>query len=90
MITGLYESSNCLAAMTKFKCLSGIQFSKLGLVGWQGNFFDHIVRGTRDWRAHARYIAMNPVRAELVENYQDYPFLGSIGCELEEVLSEGL
>lgn len=72
--------------MSKFKSLSGIQLFKQGLARWQGNFFDHIIRGTKDWRVHAAYIAMNPVRAGLVANWFDYPFLGSIGCELDLVI----
>jgi len=37
----------------------------------------------------ARYIFDNPVRKGLVENWQDYPFNGAIGCELADIL-EGM
>lgn len=53
---------------------------------FQKGFYDHIVRDGEDWRHQATYIALNPVRAGLVENLFDYPFTGSLGMELGAVL----
>lgn len=86
MFMGLNERSNSLAAMNEFKLKSGKWMSRKKLAGWQGSYFDHIMRYGDDWRRHATYLAMNPVRAGLVENYLDYPFLGSIGCDLQDVV----
>lgn len=86
MFMGLHESSNCLFAMSKFKLLSGKWMHRKGLIGWQPDFFDHIMRAGEDWLKHAHYIAMNPVRAGLVENYFDYPFLGTVGCDLHDIV----
>lgn len=44
---------------------------------WQKGFFDHVVRRDEDIRAVARYILNNPVRAGLVRDFRDYPYLGS-------------
>ncbi len=33
-----------------------------------------------------RYILDNPVRRGLVSSWEKYPFKGSIGCKLEDVL----
>lgn len=86
MFMGLEAGSNGLSAMSKFKLLSGLWLLRKGLPGWQPSFYDHIMRAGEDWRRHASYIAMNPVRAGLVENCFDFPFLGTIGCDLQDVV----
>jgi putative transposase len=86
MIRGQSKDSDARAAMVRFKDLSGKWMSRQKLAGWQGNFYDHIMRDSDDWREHAMYIALNPVRAGLVTNLFDYPFIGSIGCELQDVV----
>ena len=53
---------------------------------WQTGFFDHIIRKEEGLVHVARYILHNPVRKGLVEYWQDYPFKGSIGCQLEDLL----
>jgi REP element-mobilizing transposase RayT len=47
-----------------------------GLTGpcWQRGFYDHAIRKEEDIRTVAEYIVNNPVRANLVENWVDYPF----------------
>jgi putative transposase len=50
-------------------------------VGWQGKlwqprYFDHIVRAEEDLRAIAEYILNNPVRKELVERAENWPWSG--------------
>ena len=86
MFKGLGEGADTLAAMRKFKLLSGLWFHRKHLEGWQENFHDHVVRGTEDWRAHAKYISRNPVRQGLVGDPFEYPFLGSLGCDLSDVI----
>lgn len=86
MIKGLEDHSDALAAFNKFKLRSGKWMHRHQLAGWQGDFFDHVMRYGDDWRQHATYIAMNPVRAGFVENFFDYPFIGSIGCDLQDVV----
>jgi putative transposase len=41
---------------------------------WQEGFYDWTIRDEEDWRAKAEYIAMNPVRARLVESLRDWPY----------------
>ncbi len=86
MFKGQGESSDALAAMSKFKLLSGLWMCRKKLSGWQKNFYDHGLRGHEDWRNHVRYIANNPVRRGLVIEALTYPYTGSIGCELAEIL----
>lgn len=42
---------------------------------WQRRFYDHGIRGTRDFKATVAYILQNPVDAELVEDWATYPWL---------------
>lgn len=87
MLRGKSDDANCLAAMNKFKQLSGKLLYRLKLPKWQDSFYDHVVRGGEDWRGQVTYIAMNPVRSGLVESFLDYPFTGSIGYPLQDVIS---
>lgn len=57
-------------------------------IHWQKDFHDHIIRISDDWRNHVNYILRNPVRAGLAEYPLDYPFLGSIGVDLADVLHD--
>ncbi|WP_050027559.1 transposase [Verrucomicrobium sp. BvORR034] len=54
-------------------------WTKLG-IEWQKDSYDHVLRnaerGPQEFQNTARYIANNPVRAEIVEAAEDYPFTG--------------
>ena len=41
---------------------------------WQAAYHDHALRSHEDFRAAARYVVANPLRAGLVERLADYPF----------------
>ncbi len=43
-------------------------------VEWQRDYFDHRLRGSASAAEKAAYIRLNPVRAGLVEDPQDWPF----------------
>jgi len=53
---------------------------------WQKDFYDHVIREHEDLSTQARYILDNPVRKEIVSSWQEYPYIGAIGCRLEDVL----
>jgi REP element-mobilizing transposase RayT len=53
---------------------------------WQEGYYERVLRQEEDARNVARYIIQNPVRAGLVENPADYPFLGSDRWTLSEFL----
>jgi len=42
---------------------------------WQENYFDHRLRNSESVRQKAEYILANPVRAELVEQAEDWPYV---------------
>ena len=45
---------------------------------WQAGFFDHILRSDESYAEKWNYVRENPVRAELVEQWADWPFQGWI------------
>ena len=45
---------------------------------WQSGFHDHAVRRDEDLERIAYYLVANPVRAGLVDDYREYPWLGCI------------
>ena len=49
--------------------------TKFAGVKWQRNFFDHRLRCDENLEQKAAYIRQNPVRAGLVENENDWPYL---------------
>jgi putative transposase len=48
--------------------------TKRHAITWQRDFFDHRLRGIESAAEKAQYIRMNPVRAGLVTNPQDWPY----------------
>jgi putative transposase len=45
---------------------------------WQAEFFDHVLRKEEFYVKKAEYMRLNPVRAGLVENPEDWPWQGEI------------
>ena len=83
MVKGLNDGSNSLSAISTFKHRTGMWFKRQRLdARWQRDFYDHVLRMVVDWRNQAKYIALNPVRAGLAEDWCDYPGTGAIGSDL--------
>jgi putative transposase len=53
---------------------------------WQRSYFEHVLRDDEDTFQVARYILDNPVRAGMVKNPEDYPFLGSLTMNVRDLL----
>jgi putative transposase len=45
---------------------------RTGEAFWQGESYDHWVRGVEEWNRIARYIERNPIKADLVKDIEDY------------------
>ena len=88
IITGTDSNSDILNALISYKQKTGYWMSvnEAG-VGWQKDFYDHIIRKREDTATQVRYILDNPVRKGLVLEWQEYSFKGSIGCKMEDVLN---
>ncbi|MDO8505839.1 MAG: transposase [bacterium] len=52
---------------------------------FQKSFFDHFLRKDEDIMTVVKYILNNPVRAKIVERWQEYQFLGSTVYNLNEL-----
>lgn len=74
-------------AMVDFKQRSGFWMRQhRSDVRWQKDFHDHVIRADEDLRSHLRYVANNPVRKGLIDDWASYPFTGAIGYDLRAVL----
>lgn len=85
LIRGLGESSDMKLAMSKYKLLAGIHHRNNDLPKLQEDVHDRVLR-YGELKSRAKYIALNPVRGGLVENFVDYPFLGSMAGDPIEIL----
>ncbi|MBZ5703889.1 MAG: transposase [Acidobacteriia bacterium] len=53
---------------------------------WQEGFSDHRIRDASDYRLHVIYMRQNPIRKNLCEKAEDYPYSSAhAGFELDEV-----
>ena len=43
-------------------------------VRWQRGFFEHRLRDPDSWEEKAHYIRQNPVRADLIKEYENWPY----------------
>lgn len=68
--------TNLMDLINGWKSFTAKLLRRNGLIGpcWQRGFYDHAIRKEEDIRTVAEYIVNNPVRANLVENWVDYPF----------------
>ena len=88
IITGTHEDTDLLKIITGYKQKTGFWMlrNRIG-IRWQKDFYDHIIKKNEDLPTQVRYILDNPVRKGLVSHWQEYRFKGSIGCDLEDILS---
>ena len=87
IITGTCIDSNIWKTIVSYKQKTGFWMSaNKPEIGRQKDFYDHIIRTNEDIAAQVRYVLDNPVRKGLVLLWQEYPFKGSIGCKMEDVL----
>jgi putative transposase len=89
VLRGEQPQADSWEAIVKFKQQTGYWFRnyKPG-IRWQKGFYDHIIRSQRELTSQVRYIADNPFRKGLVGRWNDYPYTGSIGHELPDVVEE--
>ena len=87
LMHGLSEAAQLRRLIALAKQYSGYYYSKEfhGKL-WQRYGYERTLRRDEETFAVARYIRENPVRAKLVANVRDYPFVGSLVCGLEDLL----
>jgi len=88
LIQGASDDSDCTRFIFRAKQYSGFyysrQYEKEKL--WQRYCFERVLRSDEATLVVARYIVANPVRAGLVSQPADYPFVGSCVVALRELL----
>src|SRR5579872_4837740 len=57
---------------------------------WEASFTNHRVRDFADYEHHSEYIRMNPVRAQLAERAEDYPYSSAAGAMRLDPVPQGL
>jgi putative transposase len=84
---GVAEVSDLNAFMKLAKQYSGYEYKKrTGNKLWQPYVYEHVLRADESVARTARYILENPVRAAIVKDPRDYPFLGSSVYTVEQLL----
>ncbi len=79
LVQGLQADSDLLHFVKSLKQKSAFQFKRrTGTQLWQRFFYDHILRPSESPDGVAWYIWLNPVRAGICANPEDYPFSGSL------------
>ena len=53
---------------------------------WQRSAFDHVIRADEDLRAIIEYILNNPVRKDMVEKANDYPYSEWFDTEIQKYI----
>lgn len=87
VLRGTSGVADAWAALAAFKQRSGFWIAgHYPEHSWQKDFWDHVMRGSEDVRAHICYVANNPVRRGLVTEWNAYPFTGSIGHDVQAML----
>jgi len=78
------ERESIIEFVREIKSLSTKMAWQHGYSGtiWQRSFYDHFLRKDEDCKMVANYIVHNPVRAGIVQHWQNYPFSGSLVYEL--------
>ncbi len=87
VLQGTSHEADLWRAMVLFKQRTGYWLKRNRPdVRWQKDFHDRLLRREENLIDHIRYIANNPVRAGLVQDWRDYPLIGSDVVRLEETL----
>ena len=87
LVHGESESANCKAFISLAKQYSGYYYKReFGRTLWQRYGYERTLRKEDQTVVMARYILENPVRAKLVQSVRDYPFVGSLICELSDLV----
>ncbi len=86
ILEGANSDADLWKAVVLFKQKTGYWFSKnMPEIQWQKDFFDYLHKKESDLRDHISYILDNPARKQIVKNWEDYPYKGSLALDLREI-----
>lgn len=79
------DGGNVVEWVRSFKGRVAARARRQGLRNlWQRSFHDHILRAEEAVADVVSYVLANPVRAELVESWREWPHRGSLAWDLSE------
>jgi REP element-mobilizing transposase RayT len=87
LVTGEQANSDCRGFIARSKQFSGYYYQKqFGHRLWQRYGYEHVLRTEEGTLSVARYILENPLRAGLVRDVRQYPFVGLSIYSVEQIL----
>ncbi len=87
LIEGKDESVDMQKFVKLFKQKSGFRYKQIFINRlWGTSYFDHVLRKEEDTEVVIRYILDNPVRANLVHDWFEYPYSGSFELGLKDLI----
>lgn len=90
LIEGTSDDSNGKRFITLFKRCSGSYYSQERQETlWRRYGFEHVLGDDETTLEVVRYIFGNPVRAGLVKTVEEYPYVGSLAPEVEQLIEAG-
>jgi REP element-mobilizing transposase RayT len=87
LVEGRHAAADFREFVRIFKQRSSFEWKRTHRTAlWQRSYFEHVLRNDEDTISVARYILENPVRAGLVTQVEDYPYLGSMTVAVRDLL----
>ena len=84
LLTATRDDSDFKKFVAMFKQRAGFDHRReTGCPLWQENYYEHVLRTEEAIPAVVGYVLGNPLRAGLVQNCTDYPFMGSAKYTVE-------
>jgi putative transposase len=87
LVEAVSENSDCKRFIARAKQYSGFDYADARQARlWQRYGYEHVLRDEEMMLVVAKYVLENPIRAGLVKQVEDYPFVGSLKCSLADLL----
>ena len=87
LIEATAEHADCKRFIAAFKQYSGYYYrQRFGSKLWQRYGYERVLRNDESTVEVAKYVLANPVRAGLSATVREYPYVGSLVCELKDLV----
>ena len=87
VVEGQVESADLKVFIRRMKQYSGFHFKKnFGQQLWQRYGYEHVIRDDERTENVIRYVLENPIRAGLVQQVHEYPYMGSSHYTVDQLL----
>ena len=83
ILQGRETNANLLKLLNMFKQKTSYKIKNTikSSFSWQKSYYDHILRSEKELSKHIRYIAENPVRKGLIDDWRKYKYFGSLSFD---------